>query len=125
MSSLIVRTMSRKVHRLCGSDPLSGRRERTDHDVIPVRISQRELHGFGVRAQVGFLFEPSDEGARPWQSQVEIVYTEKQEEAVARRSTIGAYQGWVLVGTPLVKTEQKGAIRIEDLPEVVVAGWCL
>jgi len=42
-----------------------GRRERTDRDVIPVRISERELPRSSVRVHVGFLFEPSGESPGP------------------------------------------------------------
>jgi hypothetical protein len=28
----------------------------------------------------------------------------------------------MIVGTPLVETQQDGSIRVEDLPEVIVAG---
>jgi hypothetical protein len=37
---------------------LSGRRERTDRNVISVRISERELLGLSVRIHVWLLFEP-------------------------------------------------------------------
>jgi len=69
---------------------------------------------------VGLLLEPSDEGARPWQRQVEIIDTEKQEKAVARLCVIGAHQGGMLMGTPLVKAEQDRSIRVEDLTKVVM-----
>ena len=39
---------------------LSGRRERTDRNVISVRISERELLGLSVRIHVWLLFEPGD-----------------------------------------------------------------
>jgi len=35
---------------------------------------------------------------------------------------MGAHQGGMPVGTPLVKAEQDRAIRVEDLPEVVMDG---
>src|SRR4029077_303319 len=101
---------------------LLGRRERTDHDVIPVWISECELHSSSVRVQVGLLLEPSDEGACPCQRHVEIIDTEKQEEAVARLCVIGAHQGGMLMGTPFVKAEQDRSIRVQDLTEVVM-GW--
>src|SRR5258705_13271613 len=68
------------------------------------------------------LLEPSDESTCPWQRHVEIIDTEKQEEAVARLGVIGAHQGGMLMGTPLVKGEQDRPIRVEDLPEVAVGG---
>ena len=44
---------------------LLGRSERTDHDVIPIRITKCEFAGTGVRVQMGLLFEFSDKGACP------------------------------------------------------------
>ena len=108
-----------------GSDPrsaLSGHRERTDRNVISVRISERELLGLSVRIHVWLLFEPSDERACPLKRQVEIIDTEKQEEAVARSPMIGAHKGGMLMGPPLVKAEQDRSIRVEDLTEVVMGG---
>ena len=71
---------------------VSGRRERTDRNVISVRISERELLGLSVRIHVWFLFEPSDERARPLKRQVEIIDTEEQQEPVAGCPVIGAHQ---------------------------------
>src|SRR4030095_7414601 len=99
-----------------------GRRERADHDVVPVRISECELHSSSVRVHLRLLLEPSDESACPWQRHVEIIHTKKQEEAVARLRVIGARQGGMVMGTPLVKAEQDRAIRVEDLTEVVMGG---
>jgi hypothetical protein len=52
----------------------------------------------------------------------EIIDAEKQEEAVARLRVIGAHQGGMLMGTPLVKAEQDRSIRVEDLTEVIMGG---
>jgi len=71
---------------------------------------------------VGFVLEPSDERACPWQRHVEIIDTEKQEEAVARLRVIGAHQGGMLMGPLLVKAEQDRSIRVENLTEVVMGG---
>jgi hypothetical protein len=60
-----------------------GRVERTDGDVVPVRISERKLRGSGVGIHVWLLFQPADESARPWQSYVKVVDPEEQEEAVS------------------------------------------
>ena len=65
----------------CGA--LSRRRERTDRNVISVRISERELLGLRVRIHVWLLFEPSDQRACPLQREVEIIDTEEQQETVA------------------------------------------
>ena len=67
-----------------------GRRERTDRNVIPVQISEREFHSSGARVHMGLLLEPSDESTRPGQRHVEIIDTEKQEETIARLRVIGA-----------------------------------
>ena len=71
---------------------LSVCRERTDRNVISVRISERELLGLSVRIHVRLLFEPSDERACPLKRQVEIIDTEEQQEAVAGCPVIGAHQ---------------------------------
>src|SRR4029434_9358229 len=89
---------------------------------MTVRVCELELRSSRVRVHAGLLFEPSDESACPWQRHVEIINTEKQEEAVARLRVIGAHQGGMVVGTPLVKAEQDRAVRVEDLPEVIMGG---
>ena len=100
---------------------LLGRRERTNCDVISVRISERELHSFCVRVHVGLLLEPGDESAGPLQGHVEIVDAEEQEQPVARCRLAWAHQGWMLVRAPLVEAEQDASIRIQDLTKVVMA----
>ncbi len=42
--------------------------------------------------------------------------------AVDGRRVIGAHQGGVLVGAPLVEAKQGSSIRVEDLPKVGM-GW--
>ena len=69
-----------------------------------------------------FLFQPSHERSRPLQSQIEILDTNEQQEAVARLSVIRAHQGRVAVGTPFVEAEQDGPIRVEDLTEIIESG---
>lgn len=97
-----------------------GRIERTDADVISVRISERKLHSSGAGILMWLFVELADEGARRWQSYVKVVDSEEQEEAVARRCVVGARQRGMLVGTPLVETQQDRSIRVDDLPEVVM-----
>jgi len=97
-----------------------GRRERTDRNVIPVRISDGKLHGSRARVHMGLLLEPRDESACPRQRHVEIIDTEKQEEAVAGRYMMGTHQGGMLMGSPLMKAEQNRSIRVDDLTEVVM-----
>src|SRR5207249_5509995 len=70
---------------------------------------------------VGLHFEPGDESACSLQCHVEIVDAEEQEEAVARRRLVRAHQGGMLMGTPLVKAEQDGSIRVEKLTKVGMA----
>ena len=66
------------------------------------------------------FFQPADERPRPWPGYVKVVDPEEQQEAVARLGVMGTCQRGMLVGTPLVKTEQDRSIRVDDLPEVVV-----
>src|ERR1041385_4538305 len=79
------------------------RRQSTDHDVIPVPVSQCTLHRSRGRIHVRVFLEPVNESACPGQHRVEIVDTEKQEQAVARLPLIGARQGGMIMRTPLVK----------------------
>src|SRR5438105_11836316 len=105
--------------------PQLERRERTNRDVVSVRIPERELLCSSVRVRVRLLFEPGDERAGPLQCHIEIVDTEEQEEAVARCRVVPAHQRRMLVRTPLVETEQDSSIRIEDLTKVGMARSCL
>ena len=75
-----------------GRDALLTRRERTDRNVISVWISKRELLRSGVRIEVRLLFELTDERACTLKRQVEIIDTEKQQEAVAGYPVIGTHQ---------------------------------
>jgi hypothetical protein len=70
---------------------LSGRRERTDRNVVSVRIPERELPGLRARIHVWLFFEQSDERACPLQRRVEIIDTEEQEEPVAGCRAIGTH----------------------------------
>ena len=87
-----------------------GRIERTDSDVVPVRIAERKLRRSSVGIYVWLFFQKADERARPCQSYVEVVDPEEQEKAVARLGVVGACQRGMLVGTPLVQTEQDRSI---------------
>src|SRR6185312_8081348 len=100
----------------------SGRIERADGDVISVGVAQRKLRCSRVQIHMRLFFQPADERARPWQSDVEIVDPEEQEEAVSRPGTVRTCQRAMPVGAPRVQTEQDRAIRIDDLPEVVMDG---
>src|SRR5260370_8650264 len=77
---------------LGSSSALSGRRERTDRNVIPVRISERELLGLSVRIHVWLLFEPGDERPCPLKRQVEIIDTEEQQDPVAGCPVVAPHQ---------------------------------
>ena len=66
--------------------------QRTNLNVISVRISEQELLRSSVRIEVWFLFEPTDERACPLKRQVEIIDPEEQPEAVAGCPVIGAHQ---------------------------------
>src|SRR4030081_1415514 len=100
------------------------RRERTNHDVVSVRIPERELLCSSSRVRVRLLFEPGDERTCPFQCHIEIVDAEEQEEPVARSRRVRARQRRMLVRAPLVKAEQDGSIRIEDLTKVVMGRLC-
>jgi len=82
-----------------------GRIERTDGDVVSVRISKRKLRSPSAGIHMWLFFQPADERARPWQSYVKVVDPEEQEEAVARLGVVGTCQRGMLVGAPLVETE--------------------
>ena len=69
---------------------------------------------------MGLLFELGDESAGPRQCHGEIVDAEEQDQPVARWRRVGARQGWMLVGAPLVEAEQDGSIGILDLGKVVM-----
>jgi hypothetical protein len=97
-----------------------GRIERTDGDVISIRISERKLHGSSAGIHMRLFFQVADERAPPWQSYVKVVDPEEQKETVAGLGIVGTCQRGMLVGTPLVETEQDRSIRVDDLPEVVV-----
>src|SRR3984893_3668037 len=105
--------------------PQLERRERTNHDIVCVRIAERELLCSSIRVRVRLLFEPGDERVRPFQCHIEIVDAEEQEEPVARCRIVRARQRRMLVRAPLVQTEQDSSVRIEDLTKVVMAGSCL
>jgi hypothetical protein len=49
------------------------------------------------------LLEPSDKSPCPWERHVEIIDSEKQEQAVTGLRTIRAHQGRMLMIAPLVK----------------------
>jgi hypothetical protein len=68
------------------------------------------------------LLEPRHERACSLQRQVEVVDTKEQEEPVARCRVIGTRQRGMVVGAPLVETEQDGSVRVEELAKVGVVG---
>src|SRR5256712_11032717 len=105
--------------------PQLERRERTNHDVVSVRIPERELLCSSIRVRVRLLFEPGDESARPFQGHIEIVDAEEQEEPVARCCLVPAHQRRMLVRAPLVEAEQDSSVRIEDLTKIGMARSCL
>ena len=71
---------------------ISACRQRTDRNVISIRIPERELVRSSVRVEVRFLFEPADERACPSKCQIEIIDPEEQQEAIAGCPVIGAHQ---------------------------------
>src|SRR6266446_10642855 len=101
------------------------RRERTNRDVVSVRIPERELLCSSIRVRVRLLFESGDESACPFQRRIEIVDAEEQEQPVARSRLVPAHQRRMLVRASLVEAEQDSSIRIEDLTKVRMARSCL
>jgi hypothetical protein len=71
---------------------------------------------------VRLLFEASDERACPSKYDIEVIDAKEQQEAISGRPATGAHQGWMIVGAPLMKTQQDRTIGIEDLPKVVMGG---
>ena len=65
-----------KRHRF---DELSGRSERTDHDVIAIRVTECEFAGARIGIQMRFLLESSDKRACPKQRLIEVIHTKEQE----------------------------------------------
>src|SRR5437867_13283567 len=105
--------------------PQLEQRERTNRDIVSVRIPERELLCSSIRVRVRLLFEPGDESACPFQGHIEIVDAKEQEEPVARCRLVPAHQRRMLVRAPLVEAEQDSSIRVEDLTKVSMARSCL
>ena len=78
--------------------------ERTDHNVVPVRITECKLLGSSVRVQVRLLFESDDESAGPRERLVKIIHTKEQKQSIAGGRVVGTRQRWVLVVAPVVET---------------------
>src|SRR5262249_12004458 len=93
-------------------------RQSTDRDVVSVRISQRELPGPSVWVDMGIFLEPGDEGVRPLQGHVEIVDTEEQQQSITGYPLAGTHQRRMVLGAPLVETQQHGSVRIDELTKV-------
>lgn len=53
--------------------------ERTDHDVVPIRITECDFHGAGIWIQMRLLLQSRDKRAGPKQRLVEVVHTKEQE----------------------------------------------
>jgi DNA-directed RNA polymerase subunit N (RpoN/RPB10) len=98
----------------------SSRSYRADGDVVSVRISERKLHSSSAGICVWLFLQPADQSPRPWQSHIKVVDPEDQEEVIARLGVLRICQRGMLVGTPLVETQQDRSIRVENLPKVVV-----
>src|SRR5216684_2360102 len=105
--------------------PQLERRERTNRDVVSIRIPERELLCSSIRVRVRLLFEPGDESACPFQGHIEIVDAKEQQKPVARCRLVPAHQRRMLVRAPLVEAEQDSSIRIEDLTKVSMVRSCL
>jgi hypothetical protein len=71
---------------------------------------------------VALLSEPANKSACALQNHAKIINSEKQQDPVAGCCMIGAHQGGMFMGAPLVEAEQDSSIRIDDLPEVIMGG---
>jgi hypothetical protein len=70
---------------------------------------------------MGFLFKPVDQSACPFKGHLVVVDTKKQKKSVPGFSVVRTHQRRMLVRGPLVKAQQDGSIRIENLTPVVMA----
>lgn len=61
------------------SNAYSGRSERTNHDVIPIRITDCKFAGASIWVQFGLFIQSSDKGASPKQRFIEVVHAKEQE----------------------------------------------
>src|SRR6188768_1916841 len=95
-ASTVARRTRRVVEKIVTGGSL--RLERTDRNVVAIRIPQRELLRSRARVHMRFLLERGGEFAGPRQCLVEIVDAKEQEQAVARLRRIGARQGRMIVG---------------------------
>ena len=66
--------------------------------------------------------ETAHQRTRPGQCCGKVVDQKEKEEAVPGLRVVRTRQGGVLVGAPLMETEQDGPIRVDDLAEVVMGG---
>src|SRR6185437_1098333 len=94
--------------------------ECAEHDVIAVGIAQCKLPGPRPGIHAGLLFEGVDQSACPPQRIVKIIHPKEQEQPVARFRTVGAGQGRMVMLAPRVEAKQDRAIRVEQLPPVVM-----
>ena len=68
------------------------------------------------------LFESIDESACSPQSHVVVIDPKEQNQTVSGRPLVRTHQRRMLVRGPLVKAEQDGSIRVQDLAPVFMAG---
>ena len=62
-----------------GLNELLGRSQCTDHDVVPVRITQCELSGACVWIDIRLLFKRRDKAARAAQRLVKVIYAKEEK----------------------------------------------
>src|SRR5262245_5301536 len=97
-----------------------GRVERTDGDVVSVKISERKLGGSSAGIHVWLFFQPADEQCAR--------LTKLRHSCRSGRTRGGRFQAWRSGG--LSTTDARGhptcgdrairSIRVEDLAEIVV-----
>ena len=105
---------------IAGNESL-GRSQCADHDVVPVRVTECELHRSGVGTHVRLLFKASHKCASSRQCFREIIYAEEQKQSIARLGVIRTGQWRVLVGSPLMETKQDCPVRVNDLAKIIMS----
>src|SRR5207237_2246911 len=92
----------------------------TKEYLASVKTADRELLRSSIRVHMRLFVQPSDEPAGPLHCQVEVVDAKEQEEPVSWCRTVRTHQGRLLVGAPLVETEQDSTVRVQELAKMVV-----
>lgn len=87
------------------SNGLLGAAERADHDVIPVRITERKFYSSGTGVQVGLFLQFNHKIARSTQGFIKIIYSKEQKQPIARLGALRRSQRRMFVSTPLMEAK--------------------